>query len=388
MVLDNAKGCIVYFGAFELPDRNAAAHRVLNNAKAFRDLGYKVIFSGADKTIGVDRTEPDDVFGFASYPQAYPTTTAQWLKSLVSAKHMMRVLEAAQDVRFVVAYNMHAGPLFALMKYCRKHGIRLIADATEWYENRFSLSPAAFARWFDTQIVMKKLQIKVDGMISISTYLTEYYRPFVGNIVQIPPLVDTDEAIWSAKSSDRSETVEFVYTGVPGNTKDKIDVILNAFSSVKGNFLLTIVGITKEQCIRDFPSSAETIEKLKDNIVFRGRVSHEESSLALKKADYCIFIRESSMRNNAGFPTKFAECLTAGIGVIASSISNIRDYFPFENGYLLGHADVDTIRDTIGRCIEGGKIRHTPGSMFDYRMYEGELERFFASVALSEGKSE
>ena len=34
---------IIYIGGFELPDKNAAAHRVLGNAKILRELGYKVI---------------------------------------------------------------------------------------------------------------------------------------------------------------------------------------------------------------------------------------------------------------------------------------------------------------------------------------------------------
>ena len=39
-----SKGSIIYIGGFELPDKNAAAHRVLNNAKIIRELGYEVFF--------------------------------------------------------------------------------------------------------------------------------------------------------------------------------------------------------------------------------------------------------------------------------------------------------------------------------------------------------
>ena len=40
------KGLILYVGGFELPDKNAAAHRVLSNGKLLRDLGYEVSFVG------------------------------------------------------------------------------------------------------------------------------------------------------------------------------------------------------------------------------------------------------------------------------------------------------------------------------------------------------
>ena len=42
------KGTIVYYGGFSLPDKNAAANRVVSNGKIFEALGYNVIFLGAD----------------------------------------------------------------------------------------------------------------------------------------------------------------------------------------------------------------------------------------------------------------------------------------------------------------------------------------------------
>lgn len=37
-----ALGTIVYIGGFEMPDKNAAAHRVLNNAKRNRMLSISI----------------------------------------------------------------------------------------------------------------------------------------------------------------------------------------------------------------------------------------------------------------------------------------------------------------------------------------------------------
>ena len=38
-------GTVIYVGNFEMPDKNAAAHRVLNNAKIFKELEYRVCFA-------------------------------------------------------------------------------------------------------------------------------------------------------------------------------------------------------------------------------------------------------------------------------------------------------------------------------------------------------
>ena len=42
------KGTIIYYGGFSLPDKNAAANRVVSNGKIFKALGYNVVFLGAD----------------------------------------------------------------------------------------------------------------------------------------------------------------------------------------------------------------------------------------------------------------------------------------------------------------------------------------------------
>ena len=66
---------IIYIGGFELPDKNAAAHRVINNGKAFRELGYNVIFIDASKernySNNILRTR-QDFFGFETYSVQYP----------------------------------------------------------------------------------------------------------------------------------------------------------------------------------------------------------------------------------------------------------------------------------------------------------------------------
>ena len=38
------KKTVLYIGGFELPDKNAAAHRVVGIAKGLKTLGYNVVF--------------------------------------------------------------------------------------------------------------------------------------------------------------------------------------------------------------------------------------------------------------------------------------------------------------------------------------------------------
>ena len=65
---------ILYIGGFELPDKNAAAHRVLAIAKGLRDSGNEVVFMGVSK----DNRETDVlktksvVQWFITYSVPYP----------------------------------------------------------------------------------------------------------------------------------------------------------------------------------------------------------------------------------------------------------------------------------------------------------------------------
>ena len=222
---------------------------------------------------------------------------------------------------------------------------------------------------------MTVLQKKVDGMIAISKYLYEYYKGFVKKIIQLPPLVDVKESVWQAETSE-SERVEFVYAGQPGKDKDKLDLIITAFNKIGNSydFVFDVIGVTKEEFLKDYPNKKREVEELGEKVVFFGRVSHEESVKALIKGDYCVFIREKSRKNTAGFPTKFAECVTSGIGIIANDVSNIRDYFPLKNSYLLQNADEDSIASALKDAAERGKIKHEISETFDYGNYIRDME--------------
>ena len=70
---------ILYLGGFELPDKNAAAQRVIANAKLLREMGFDISFIGISKDIN---NAPKVVEGFRSNPVPYPTGTKQWMHQI------------------------------------------------------------------------------------------------------------------------------------------------------------------------------------------------------------------------------------------------------------------------------------------------------------------
>lgn len=378
------KNTIIYIGGFEMPDKNAAAHRVLNNAKIFCELGYHVVFCGVDREKISASMDIRKIGVFDSIPVAYPKTIFAWIKYLLDFSHVKKTLEMYDDVKYVVAYNMHAIPFFKLLCFAKKKKISVIADVTEWYENNFSLRPPKFIRWLDTNIVMRYLTKKVNRMIVISSYLKDYYCKYVKKIIVVPPLVDIDEKIWSVECPNKLGCTEFVYSGVPGqkNEKDKIGLIIDCFGKlpVEKKFMFTVVGITESQFLNMNPEMTDTIESLRGKIDFRGRISHAESIAALKRADYTIIVRDRNRKNMAGFPTKFVECITCGIHIIANDFSDLASFFPKdEYSCLLKDYSENNLVELIKNRIDcfGKDIRTSTNNPFIYKNYKKIVEEFF-----------
>ena len=382
-------GTVIYVGNFEMPDKNAAAHRVLNNAKIFKELEYRVCFCGIEKNDTEVPDQPINMGSFFTWPTKYPHNSLEWIKAMLEFKVLKKAIVFYPDVIFVIAYNMHTIPFFRLFKYCKKNGIKLIADVTEWYENKPSLQPIKMMKCIDTWCMMHILHKWVDGMIVISSFLAEYYRKSVKNLIVLPPLVDITESKWENDPSNQMGITEFVYSGLPGQNKDKLGLILSAFNEIRdNNFHFSIIGITKDEFYKLFSKESTFADLMQDKISFLGRVSNEKSIRLLKQSDYSIFFRETTRKNNAGFPTKFVEAITSGTAIITNEFSDLKNNFP-EDGksILLKNLKQENVVQALKIAIEQGSIiRENKGSdQFDFHHYIKEMRIFLDIVG---GKNE
>jgi hypothetical protein len=70
----------------------------------------------------------------------------------------------------------------------------------------------------------------------------------------------------------------------------------------------------------------------------------------LAQSDFSLIIRQSSHRNNVGFPTKFGESINCGTPVI---VSNFSDVVYYTNKYDVGIvAEVNNIRSSILQALD------------------------------------
>lgn len=354
-------GTILYIGGFEMPDKNAAAHRVLSNAKLLKAMGYNVVFVGSDK--GIDKS----VFimdtlrtfqGFDSYAIAYPKSAGEWIGYLSSISSIRRVIESYPDTKAVICYNYPAVQMYRIKKYLSSKNVKIIADCTEWYSTKGSSPVFKIIKGLDSFFRMRVLQKRLDGLILISKFLENYYSS-CNNITVIPPLVDLNEDKWKHKESpgiatETDERIRLVYAGSPGRNKDKLNLVIEMLNKLQNptSYHLTIIGLTKDEYLKYYGEHHQILDTLGKRVAFIGRINHTESIRLVQNSDFSIFIRDDSRVTRAGFPTKFVESISCGTPVITTRTSDLEDYLiEGENGYFVDMSDMESASVTFSRIL-------------------------------------
>lgn len=384
------KGKVLYIGGFELPDKNAAAHRVIGNAKAFRDLGYEVKLVGLSKeSVNI---EPFHSSGFESYEESYPISNKDWLDYLIDISFVKKII-LVEKPEIVILYNYPALKLFQLMNLCRKMDIKIFADITEWYVSEGN-SIKSIVKKIDIAWRMKLLHFKLDGLIVISNYLKDYYKYKVKNIIVIPPLVDCEDHKWAIerdKSKSEDDIIRFVYSGSPGSGgKDRLDIVIENLEKVSKklnkSITLDIIGIVLEDYLNNFNKK----EFNYSFVTFHGRLNHKDAIKIVKDSNFTVFFRDNYIVNNAGFPTKFVESITLGTLVVTNATSDLPYYyekFGEDLGVLIKDLSEITIEKGLFDALNFSKsqmnMRKEVGNnlkIFDYRNYIKQFNSFIKNT--------
>ena len=374
---------IIYIGGFELPNKNAAAQRVIGNSYALKELGYEIIFLGISKE--EKNLENSKQFNdFKYYERLYPQNSIQWLSYLTSIKDTIKIINKHEKIDFLICYNYPAIALWRLRNYCKKNNIKIIADVTEWYQGEGSIIHKCLKN-IDTFLRMRFVHFKLDGVIAISRFLENFYKKEV-NTIYIPPLVNKNESKWkneiNVSNKEDKKMLYLTYAGSPGKNKDKINKILKfLYESNFDSFQLNLIGFTKDDFLKEYPQEKDIVNKISSKIIFWGRISHLEVLKILKKSDFSIFFREVNRVTMAGFPTKFSESISCGVPVITTQTSDLSDYL--QNG-ITGFWLEKDIKKSVNKIFKTKDIQNLKkmkeninSNQFYYKNYIEKFEQLF-----------
>ena len=385
------KKWILYFGGFELPDKNAAAQRASSVAKSFRELGYNVALSGVSK----DRLGQDEIIksknsleDFERVTRLYPANLKEWIEYIVSSKKEIGIIEGYSNIAAVICYDYPSLTIWQLNKYCKDKGIKFIVDIAEWYGPSKKIFPLNIIKNMDTSLRMKYVLPKLDNIICISKFLYDYYRKQVENCILVPGTIDKGDEKWLESMAYIPNSIFTLgYAGNPGPKceKERIDLLIAAVCELNEEGFkcrIDLAGFQKSNFEKDYP---EILEKpnYKDVINYLGRLPHKDCIKLIKRVDFSIIAREDNRITRAGFPTKLSESFGCGTPVITTPSGNVADYVvKGENGFVTEGFSYEKIKESIKNSINLSKEKllemhrlTAKNNPLDYRRFNEELKK-------------
>lgn len=384
---------VLYIGAFQLPSGNAAAQRVRSNAKILRDLGYRVVLVGIevnpDEARAVVRRGSYVRDGFHSISVNVGGGRLGRVIKRLSAAIPRRLMDRpASRAAAVICYNHPALPQALIQIAAFKRGVAFLPDATEWYGPDGNAPFRDAAKWLDTTVRMRFLNRFAQAFITTSPYLSRFYADSNRPVLELPTLYDRDQLAPSSDIVATGEELRLVYAGQPfnvaagrpkpSNMKERLDRVIDIVAvanSAGARYRLDFYGLTREQYLRALPHHQAVIDGAAGWLAFHGRVSQAVVIDAVREAHFTVFLRDDHRVNRAGFPSKFAESITAGTAVMTNILANLVPFALEEkNSIALDGVDVAASARRLvevwmarERIVGQTKAYCAETAVFDYR---------------------
>lgn len=394
------KGTIVYIGGFELPDKNAAAHRVLANGKILRELGYNVVLIGVNNSAASEGgLKREDFFGFECWSIPYPNGSLAWLNYILGSQHILSFLKEQKlliKVAGVICYNYPSVAQLRIKNICKHANIKLISDATEWYDASAGSFFYRAVKYTDTTLRMLWVHKVTDGLITTSSYLTNFYKRHGKVTVELPTLFDAKKFEPPLVRDDNNKK-KFIYVGSPFDTgrvnkkrtnlKERLDVCVEVFFLLykeEESFVFDVYGVTEKEYLQVFPEHAGILREMGECISFNGRQSNEFVLSQIAQSDFSIFFRDKTRVTLAGFPSKLAESVSCGTPVISNTMVSLVNHEGVEGVFLTKRGEelalVKKMLQLTPNEINNLKQRTYSSRAFDYRNYTLKVAEFLNEV--------
>lgn len=342
---------VLICGLLNTPNGDAGALRQHKLAIMCHALGHEIMVVGLGKSNGMNQMSIDGIT-YISLREGAGNVRDKVMSHLRYWKRLKIVMSSFRpDV--IIMDDLGPSKTIKLKQYCRARQIRLIHDSVEWYSPE-QFKHGKFSLGYIRKDVLNRFLIdKTCGVIAISRYLEDHFKAKGCFCVRIP-IVITETDLCKEKDLPEDKVV-FTYAGQPGK-KDYLHVMLDAFALLPSELLqhvvFNIVGCTKEQMIAAGISS-EVLNKLENQLVIHGRVSHDEVLRILMGTHFTLLIRSPEQRYaKAGFPTKVVESLARSTPVICNLTSDLYLYLiDNENALLVNNGDCYTLSGVLEKAI-------------------------------------
>lgn len=382
---------IVFLTTNKYPNGDAGAIRQHQMAKIFNYHGYDSFVIGYGNNS--EYIQEFEGVRYISLRKKTTTVLGRVLSRVSFAKRAVSIVENLDDVGAIILTDGFPDLFSCSLKYAKKKKLPILHDSVEWYspeEYKYGIFSIEYLMKEYTNRIAVKHPVKV---ISISEYLERYFSSKGLATIRIPVIMEVQGKTPSPKKDNVRDI--FVYAGAPVK-KDYIDIMLKGFSQLskenKRKIEIHIFGINEQQLISVCGVDRNIIDELGDCLFAHGRVSHDEATEWVKKADATILLRDEKLRYaQAGFPTKVVESMMYGTPVICNISSDLGKYLKnAQNAYIVDACDANSFCSTIMEFIDTDKTkrtainknaRYTAEKCFDRKIYLDALVSFTFSKA-------
>jgi len=390
--MKKSKGRIVYVGPMSFPDNTAGTRRILGNALSLIAAGYEVIV-GSGQLPKHDVAKEEDFQGISVYSvgERIAEDKPVYIKHLIytgmgrKTVDWLNTLSPLPDA--IILYGGDMPYLIRLIPWCRKRNIPLIFDAVEWYDPS-NMPGGRFSPYhINFEITMRYYVPKLGNVITISSFLNNYFQQLGCKTICIPPTTDTKFYQYPQKPQN-NELITIGYTGNPGK-KDLFNNYLEALLQIDPDgekFRFNIAGLTDTEVLK-FPAfkkrKINILPTLINNI---GKVTHEQAINLISNSNFSILLRYPKRYAQAGFPTKVVESMVMGTPVICNLTSDLDKYvIDGVSGIVCKNHKTESLIESLLRVKDLSPMDVTRMSIasrkiaeasFDYRNYITALDTF------------
>ncbi len=394
---------IIYTGGFRFPEGDAGAARVLGVGMALREIGYSVLYAGAEAAGRPEDLAGDGGYyfkGFRYFSQNENRTTKlnpamRLLRYFQVARNTVRWLETldASQIHAVILYNGYSSHHWRLKRYCARHRLPLISDVTEWYDPGQCVGGRyGIVRW-DVEMTLRHWAPSVDGVIAITRFLETHLSRPGHQMLRLPPLIDIRDAKWCCQEPRPGGGLRLGFAGHAGN-KDYLRNAIRALGMLgeKGKDIqIVIVGPPREELARDLGEDAGLLDKLAKQLEFTGRLPHPQALRRVGECDFSLMLRPDKTYANAGFPTKMVESFACGVPLLGNVTGDIGLYArDGQEAVLVRDFSPEACLAGLERALQTSPeqraqmkrmARAVAEQHFDYRAHLDGIREFIQAVA-------
>lgn len=337
-----------------VPTAEPNAIRLINIALMLKQLGYDSVLFGAYSDTEKKGIERGVTYVEWSQTQGHGIRQHQDRKQEFN-HHIEQVIKENSDVELIIS-ALGANSISAhtyLCNYAKKHEIVFLHSLVEWYGLAHIGGVRRIHRFIHNEYVMRRINPKSRNIISISSYMANYYNKKGCSTIVIPTLVDMSE--YQNITHMKNDRITIAYAGSPRRK----DCIVNAIFALdritaeeRSRLRFHIYGASTED-LKNVGLTDDIINRIGDSFVVHGRIPYAEVKQHIASADYTILLRHNTVNANAGFSTKVGESMACGTPVIANMTSDLATYIKDgETGIVCETESVASCEDAYRRILQ------------------------------------